>query len=77
MALIVATAIVMSAVAVKADVPTLINYQGVLQDSEGNPVTEPVNVTFTIYDSPSDGTQIWKRRRWISMMMADSTFFWV
>ncbi|MHC4500352.1 MAG: hypothetical protein ACYS21_14710, partial [Planctomycetota bacterium] len=60
MALIVATAIVMSAVAVKADVPTLINYQGVLQDSEGNPVTEPVNVTFTIYDSPSDGTQIWQ-----------------
>jgi len=58
--LIVATAMVISTVAVKADVPTLISYQGVLLDSDGHPVITPANVTFTLYDTPSDGIVIWQ-----------------
>ncbi len=60
MILIMAAVVFMTVSAVVADVPTLIGYQGVLLDSEGDPVTEPVNVTFTIYDSPSDGTTSWQ-----------------
>jgi hypothetical protein len=43
-----------------ADVPTMISYQGIMLDSQGDPITEPVNVTFTIYDLPSGGTTIWQ-----------------
>ncbi len=57
--IVVVGAILMAPVS-RADVPTLISYQGVLLDSEGDPVTTPINVTFTIYDSPSDGVTIWQ-----------------
>jgi hypothetical protein len=43
-----------------AEAPGLMGYQGVLLDSEGDPVTAPINVTFTIYDSSSDGATIWQ-----------------
>jgi hypothetical protein len=37
-----------------ADIPKLINYQGMLTDDEGNPLNETVNITFKIYiDSTS------------------------
>lgn len=63
LALIVATAMVMSAVAVKADVPQLINYQGLLLDASGQPVTTPVSVDFSIYDVPSGGSPVWAETR--------------
>lgn len=31
-------------------VPGLISYQGIISDSEGNPITDTLNLTFTIYD---------------------------
>lgn len=58
--LIVVLGAILLAPITRADVPTLISYQGVLLDSEGDPVTEPVNVTFTIYDSPSEGAISWQ-----------------
>ncbi|MFC1475719.1 tail fiber domain-containing protein [Candidatus Zixiibacteriota bacterium] len=42
-----------------ADVPPLINYQGVLLDSGGNPVTTPTNVFFSIWDAPLGGAALW------------------
>ncbi len=60
MILIMALAVFMKAPAVVADVPTLIGYQGILTDSEGDPVTEPVNITFTIYLSPSGDPNAWQ-----------------
>ncbi len=43
-----------------AEVPKLINYQGNLTDSEGNPVADgDYNMVFTIYDSESSPTGIW------------------
>ncbi len=37
----------------QAQVPQLINYQGVLKTSSGTPVAGPVNLTFAIYDVAS------------------------
>ena len=42
-----------------ADVPQLINYQGVLTDGGGNPLDAIVSMTFTIYDAQSGGTALW------------------
>ena len=50
--MLVILALVISPIA-RADVPGLISYQGILKNSEGDPVTEAVNVTFTIYDDAS------------------------
>jgi hypothetical protein len=42
-----------------ADIPDLINYQGMLTDNAGNPLNEPRDLTFTIYDAPTNGTALW------------------
>jgi len=42
-----------------AEVPKLINYQGHLTDKGGNPLTGTFSITFTIYDSETDGTALW------------------
>jgi len=49
-----------------ADVPQLINYQGVLLDSGGQPVTSPTDGIFTIYDDPVTGDSLWAELRTIS-----------
>lgn len=40
-------------------VPGQIGYQGILQDSSGNPLNGSYSVTFTIYDAASGGTNLW------------------
>lgn len=40
-------------------IPTLINYQGYLTDSGGNPINGIVDITFTIYDAATDGSAVW------------------
>ncbi|HDR17029.1 MAG TPA: hypothetical protein ENN79_16385 [Desulfobacteraceae bacterium] len=40
-------------------VPQEINYQGYLTDAEGNPLNDSVAMTFSIWDAPSAGTQLW------------------
>ena len=42
-----------------ADVPTVVNYQGLLTDTAGVPIDTTSNVTFRIYDAPTIGTLIW------------------
>ena len=47
-----------------AEVPTTMNYQGRLNDSEGNPVVEGnYSVAFSLYNAPSGGTEIWTENR--------------
>lgn len=43
----------------EVSVPHLINYQGRLSDSSGNPLTGSYNVTFRIYDALTAGNLIW------------------
>ncbi len=51
---------ILSAVPVEAGVPTTINVQGRLTDSSGTPfIPGPRVMTFKIYDSATDGTEIW------------------
>ncbi|MBD3299016.1 MAG: hypothetical protein GF341_10200 [candidate division Zixibacteria bacterium] len=50
----------LSAVTIEAGVPTSINVQGRLTDSNGTPfIAGPRVMTFKIYDSAIDGTEIW------------------
>jgi hypothetical protein len=42
-----------------ADVPELINFQGILLDSNGDPITTPTSVTFSIWNDPTAGDSLW------------------
>jgi len=57
--LITAVAALLVLAAVAAASPQLIDYQGLLKNSGGNPVTGTVNITFTIYTVSSGGTSKW------------------
>jgi len=39
--------------------PTLMNYQGTLKDSDNNLLHGEYNMTFCIYDDPTEGTELW------------------
>ena len=47
----------------QAEVPQTMNIQGVLLDSGCDPVTDPVDVTFTIYDDATAGESKWTETR--------------
>jgi hypothetical protein len=53
------TALVLFAGLALADIPRLINYQGMLTDDLGVPLTGPHNLTFRIYDDTTDGNLEW------------------
>jgi len=41
-------------------VPQIINYQGTLSDSGGNPINATLNITFTLYDADVAGNNLWQ-----------------
>lgn len=49
-----------------AEVPPLVNYQGILLDADGEPVTTLVTVVFTIYDAPTGGYVFWDEERQVT-----------
>jgi hypothetical protein len=49
----------MLATAGSAAVPTTINFQGYLKNSDGTPVSTPVTITFRLYSVASGGSAIW------------------
>ncbi len=58
---IVLAAITCFAAGAFADVPVLMNYQGVLMDGSGVAVADgPYSIVFKLYDVPSGGTVIWE-----------------
>ncbi len=59
--LIILAIIMLAAGPVSAQIPRLINYQGVLTDDMGVVVSDgSYSMTFRIYDVPSGGTQLWE-----------------
>jgi len=42
-----------------ANIPQLINYQGMLTDDSGNPITDTLDIEFKIYDSETSGNLKW------------------
>ena len=52
--------VVFIAAAGYAQIPQTINYQGSLKNAaDSTPVTDPVEMTFTLYDSPTGGENLW------------------
>jgi hypothetical protein len=43
----------------RAQTPNLMNYQGVLKDNLGNPLTGSYSITFRLYDVATGGTALW------------------
>jgi hypothetical protein len=58
-ALAIAIAIAISSTVVNADTPQLINYQGHVSDSSGQPLDTSVSITFAIYDVATGGSPLW------------------
>ena len=57
---VVAFVLVFSGSFVAAAIPQMINYQGMLTDNSGNPLTDTLNITFKIYNASSGGTLRWQ-----------------
>jgi hypothetical protein len=50
-----------------AQVPQLMNYQGVLKDGGGTPIDGTVSVVFAIYDASTGGTALWSETQSVSV----------
>lgn len=48
-----------AAPATQSTTPQVISYQGTLTDDAGQPITGNVDLTFRLYDQPTDGTALW------------------
>ncbi|MCK4858346.1 MAG: hypothetical protein KAT58_10285 [candidate division Zixibacteria bacterium] len=48
-----------SSFAIAAAIPHMINYQGMLTDNLGNPLTGNYSIEFKIFNHPTAGTQLW------------------
>jgi hypothetical protein len=48
-------------------IPQLINYQGELTDSSGNPITNSVSITFTIYNAATAGDVLWTETQTVTV----------
>ena len=55
-----------------AALPTSINYQGELTNTDGTPVSATVNITFTLYDAATVGTSLWSDTKQVDVV--DSVF---
>ncbi|NQT26266.1 hypothetical protein HQ585_12990 [candidate division KSB1 bacterium] len=53
-------------------IPQLINYQGVLLDSEGDPITDDQSIEFLLYDVETEGTPLWSEVQEVTI--ADGLF---
>ncbi len=59
--LIILAVIILATLPTSAQIPRLINYQGVLTDDMGVVVADDsYSMTFRLYDTPSGGTQLWE-----------------
>jgi hypothetical protein len=47
----------------QAEVPQMINYQVIILDSDGDPVTTTSNVIFAIWNAAADGDSLWSEQR--------------
>jgi hypothetical protein len=60
---------------VLADVPSQISFQGVLKNSEGQPVEDDVYaIKFRIYDAETEGVILWESEGFIPIQTADGLF---
>ena len=48
-------------------VSTIVNFQGLLRDSKGNPIDGVAPVTFRIYDAPMGGDNLWEETQQVAV----------
>ena len=58
--------VLMAAIAAFAEMPRLINYQGILLDGDGAPITTGESVEFRIWDDSMAGNQLWSETRTVT-----------
>jgi hypothetical protein len=63
---LVVAAIAFFAVSIDASVPTFINYQGFLTDTDGAALDTTANVTFRIFDTDVGGTPLWSESHMVT-----------
>lgn len=51
-----------------AEVPSLINYQGMLTDASGNPMNATVSIQFRIYGTATGGTALWEETQSVTVL---------
>jgi hypothetical protein len=56
-----------------AEIPKMINYQGMLTEESGDPLDGTPDITFRIYDAPSGGTMRWDETHY-SVPVTDGLF---
>jgi hypothetical protein len=69
----VIAAALLAVVSANAEVPRMINYQGCLTGSTGDPLDTTVSMTFAIYDDSTGGSQIWMEEN-PSVVVSDGLF---
>ncbi|MFC1877865.1 hypothetical protein ACFL2E_11455 [Thermodesulfobacteriota bacterium] len=50
-----------------SQIPEMINYQGYLTDDTGTPITDSVNMSFSLFSSPSGGSALWSESKSVSV----------
>lgn len=70
---ILVLAVLLASPAAHAVVPQLMNYQGRLTDSSGEPLDTTVGITFTIYDAELAGNVIWSETQPV-VLVTEGTF---
>jgi hypothetical protein len=58
---------------VRAQMPRTLSYQGLLKDSNNQPVTGTRVFVFTLYDQPSSGNQLWSETQ--TLVVANGVFY--
>ncbi|MCP4105262.1 MAG: hypothetical protein GY749_06960, partial [Desulfobacteraceae bacterium] len=58
----------------ESSVPPLINYQGMLADANGNPMTGTKKLTFNIYDAAVGGNVVWGPQIFDSVPLINGRF---
>jgi hypothetical protein len=56
---VVAVVLILAPCSAKADVPSIVSFQGVLTDEQGTPLDGVYSATFSIYDVDSGGSSMW------------------
>ena len=63
MTLVAALVVVVATAGLSHAIPQVINFQAILLNSGGTPITTTTNVDFAIWDQPSGGAQLWAENR--------------
>lgn len=65
--LLILSCLLLDLAGARAEVPSLLNYQGILADGTGQPVTGSKSITFSLYNQLSGGTAFWSETKTVTL----------